>query len=154
MSESKRELTTDEPKPTEWLEALNRAILSSALDCIITMDANGRVLEFNPAAERVFGYTRSPSRLYCGNGIGAVLRIIWQPGRVQFLIVASRSPRCAQTELRSWWNLLSLRFAFPALRLHCLLARRYRTGPDGETTRGAIQRRQFTRRLVVAGGSW
>jgi two-component system, chemotaxis family, CheB/CheR fusion protein len=38
--------------------ALNRAILESALDCIITMDANGVVREFNPAAERVFGFRR------------------------------------------------------------------------------------------------
>ena len=37
---------------------LNRALLDSALDCIISMDANGRVLEFNKAAEQVFGYTR------------------------------------------------------------------------------------------------
>lgn len=41
-----------------WLKGLNRAILDSALDCIITMDASGRVVEFNPAAERVFGFTR------------------------------------------------------------------------------------------------
>jgi PAS domain S-box-containing protein len=40
------------------LEALNRAILDSALDCIIMIDAKGRVREFNPAAERVFGFTR------------------------------------------------------------------------------------------------
>jgi two-component system CheB/CheR fusion protein len=37
---------------------LDRALLDSALDCIISMDATGHVLEFNPAAERVFGYTR------------------------------------------------------------------------------------------------
>ena len=35
---------------------LYRGILDTALDCIITMDADGRVLEFNPAAERVFGF--------------------------------------------------------------------------------------------------
>ena len=34
------------------------AILESALDCIITIDERGRVLEFNPAAEQTFGYTR------------------------------------------------------------------------------------------------
>ena len=59
MNETQHHLTSSEKKPTESLEALNRAILSSALDCIITMDAHGRVLEFNPAAERVFGYTRA-----------------------------------------------------------------------------------------------
>ena len=45
--------------PSEWLEGLNRAILDSALDCIITMDAEGVVREFNPAAERIFGFTRA-----------------------------------------------------------------------------------------------
>lgn len=44
--------------PAATLEALNRIFLDSALDCIITMDASGRVREFNPAAERVFGFTR------------------------------------------------------------------------------------------------
>jgi PAS domain S-box-containing protein len=39
-------------------EARNRAILEAALDCVITMDARGRVVEFNPAAERTFGYRR------------------------------------------------------------------------------------------------
>src|SRR5438876_10507557 len=43
----------------EWAETLNRAILESALDCIITIDENGRVREFNPAAERVFGFNRA-----------------------------------------------------------------------------------------------
>ena len=44
--------------PATTLEALSRTFLDSALDCIITMDATGRVREFNPAAERVFGFTR------------------------------------------------------------------------------------------------
>lgn len=34
----------------------HRAALQSALDCIVTMDHEGRVVEFNPAAERTFGY--------------------------------------------------------------------------------------------------
>ncbi len=36
----------------------NRALLDSALDCIISMDASGHVTEFNLAAENVFGYKR------------------------------------------------------------------------------------------------
>jgi PAS domain S-box-containing protein len=35
-----------------------RAFLDAALDCVIIADASGRVVEFNPAAERTFGYTR------------------------------------------------------------------------------------------------
>ncbi|HYO26333.1 MAG TPA: PAS domain S-box protein [Lacipirellulaceae bacterium] len=37
-------------------EARQRAILATALDCIITIDRDDRILEFNPAAERTFGY--------------------------------------------------------------------------------------------------
>jgi PAS domain S-box-containing protein len=37
-------------------EAYNRAILKSAIDAIITIDADGRIVDFNPAAERMYGY--------------------------------------------------------------------------------------------------
>jgi PAS domain S-box-containing protein len=40
-------------------EIQKAAIFESALDCIISMDVDGRVVEFNPAAERTFGYRRS-----------------------------------------------------------------------------------------------
>src|SRR4051794_11043657 len=36
----------------------HRATLQAALDCVVTMDADGRVVEFNPAAERTFGFTQ------------------------------------------------------------------------------------------------
>lgn len=56
--------STDEPaelpeqnKPRS--AGLDRELLESALDCIISMDEEGRVLEFNPAAEQVFGYKRA-----------------------------------------------------------------------------------------------
>lgn len=42
----------------ERSEAAHRAILASALDCIIAMDLDDRIIEFNPAAERTFGYSR------------------------------------------------------------------------------------------------
>jgi PAS domain S-box-containing protein len=35
----------------------HQAMLDVALDCVITIDDSGRVLEFNPAAERTFGYS-------------------------------------------------------------------------------------------------
>jgi PAS domain S-box-containing protein len=34
------------------------AVFESALDCVITIDHEGNVLEFNPAAEHTFGYAR------------------------------------------------------------------------------------------------
>ena len=40
-------------------EARKSAILETALDPIISMDHAGRIQEFNPAAERVFGYRRA-----------------------------------------------------------------------------------------------
>src|SRR5271157_1967639 len=39
-------------------EARKAAILEAALDCIITIDHEERILEFNPAAERTFGHAR------------------------------------------------------------------------------------------------
>ena len=43
-----------------------RSVLESALDCVIAMDHQGRVVEFNPAAERTFGYKRE-------NAVGQLL---------------------------------------------------------------------------------
>jgi PAS domain S-box-containing protein len=40
-------------------QARNDAILDVALDCVILMDAAGRIVQFNPAAERTFGYMAS-----------------------------------------------------------------------------------------------
>jgi PAS domain S-box-containing protein len=39
--------------------ARNTAILQSALDAIIVIDHESKVLEFNPAAEKIFGFSRS-----------------------------------------------------------------------------------------------
>ena len=39
-------------------EAHKSAVLKAALDCIISIDRNGRIIEFNPAAEATLGWTR------------------------------------------------------------------------------------------------
>ncbi|HEY5623050.1 MAG TPA: ATP-binding protein, partial [Gammaproteobacteria bacterium] len=40
-------------------EQLRSAILASALDCIVSIDGEGRVVEWNPMAERTFGFSRA-----------------------------------------------------------------------------------------------
>ena len=40
-------------------EARKSAIVQTALDCVVTIDHEGKILEFNPAAERVFGHQRA-----------------------------------------------------------------------------------------------
>jgi PAS domain S-box-containing protein len=40
-------------------EALKTAIVDTTLDCVVTVDAESRIMEFNPAAERTFGYRRA-----------------------------------------------------------------------------------------------
>lgn len=39
-------------------EARKGAILEAALEAVVSMDASGRIIEFNPAAEAMFGYPR------------------------------------------------------------------------------------------------
>jgi len=39
-------------------EARLRATVEAAFDCVVSMDSEGRIVEFNAAAERVFGYRR------------------------------------------------------------------------------------------------
>jgi len=56
-----RDVTEQRLAQTELRHSAARtsAILEAALDCIITMDHQGTVVEFNPASERTFGYRRA-----------------------------------------------------------------------------------------------
>ena len=56
-----RERTADLQAANEELrrsESLKGAIIESSLDCLVTMDREGKIVEFNPAAETTFGWTR------------------------------------------------------------------------------------------------
>ncbi len=47
------------PAAQDRLRAHLAGILEVALDCIVTVDHEGRFIDFNPAAERTFGYRRA-----------------------------------------------------------------------------------------------
>jgi len=57
-------------------EARKDAILRTALDGIVSMDADGCIVEWNPAAERTFGYTRQEA-------LGRVLAEVIIPQRLR-----------------------------------------------------------------------
>jgi two-component system, NarL family, sensor histidine kinase EvgS len=57
-------------------EARKDAILRTALDCIVSMDARGCIVEWNPAAERTFGYARQEA-------LGRVLAELIIPERLR-----------------------------------------------------------------------
>jgi PAS domain S-box-containing protein len=48
----------DQPPSSDEPSAALDSVLAAALDAVITMDERGRVTRFNPAAERMFGYSR------------------------------------------------------------------------------------------------
>jgi PAS domain S-box-containing protein len=68
-------------------EARKNAVVQTALDCIITMDHEGRVVEFNPAAERTFGYRRKEiiGQELCEFIIPAGLRELHREGLANYL---------------------------------------------------------------------
>ncbi|MBM3555066.1 MAG: PAS domain S-box protein [Alphaproteobacteria bacterium] len=57
-------------------EALRRAFIETAVDCVIAMDDQGRVIEFNPAAVKTFGIARE-------RAIGAELAVLIVPERLR-----------------------------------------------------------------------
>ena len=96
-------------------EARKSAIVNAALDCIVSLDAGGRITEFNPAAEATFGRSRDdaigmpvtdlliPERLR-GEHAAAFERYLkggepHSPGQA-FRVV----PACAPTGRSSHWS--------------------------------------------------
>ncbi|MFW5432322.1 MAG: EAL domain-containing protein [Methylophilaceae bacterium] len=51
-------------------EAKTRAVIDAALDCIITINNTGNIVEFNPAAEQTFGHLRTE---VLGKNLGKVI---------------------------------------------------------------------------------
>jgi diguanylate cyclase (GGDEF)-like protein/PAS domain S-box-containing protein len=64
-----------------------RSIFDSALDAVVTMDAEGKITDWNPMAETIFGWPRSEvvGRLMSGTIIPARYREVHQRGLQRFL---------------------------------------------------------------------
>ena len=70
-------------------EALKGAVLQAALDCIVTMDHEGKIVEWNAAAEKTFGKVARKCWVICwppksfrpsiASGISRVSSITWKP---------------------------------------------------------------------------
>ncbi len=86
-------------------EALYSAIVNAALDCIVTVDANGAIREFNPAATHVFGYARDDAI-----GHQFVDLIVPAPLRTRYREELARYAETGESRL------LGQRFELPALR--------------------------------------
>jgi PAS domain S-box-containing protein len=85
-------------------EARKGAILEAALDCIVVADHEGRITEFNPAAERTFGLRRA-------NALGRELvEVIFPP------VVREAHRRSLATYLKSGRGLLNRRVETRAMR--------------------------------------
>ena len=83
--------------------AIHEAVLHSALDAIIVMDARGRVVEFNPAAERMFGYSQAEAvdRPLADLIIPAALREQHRSGLARYLATGVASVLGRRLELRA-----------------------------------------------------
>jgi PAS domain S-box-containing protein len=86
-------------------EALYSAIVNAALDCVVTIDSRGRIVEFNPAATRVFGFSRDEA-------LGRELASLIVPERLRDRHRAALARNVETGESR----ILGQRLEMPALR--------------------------------------
>ncbi len=82
-------------------EATHEAILGSALIAIVTMDHEGRIVDFNPAAERTFGYSRAEAagRLVAELVVPPAYRAAHQRGLAHFVEAGEGSVLGRQLEM-------------------------------------------------------
>jgi PAS domain-containing protein len=88
-------------------ESRLRAMLDAALDAVVTMDARGLVIDWNPAAERIFGYEvseaigREMADLIIPPGFATPTaegwRGSWRPTAAWCWTAGWSSPACAAT---------------------------------------------------------
>lgn len=89
---------------SEYRLARSDARIRSAIDAVITMDADGVIVEWNPAAERIFGWTSDEV-------VGRDLTDVVVPERLR---AAHRNG--VRRHMRTRGRILDHRFEMPALR--------------------------------------
>jgi PAS domain S-box-containing protein len=74
-------------------ESLKSAILETALDAIMSVDHEGKIQEWNPAAERIFGYSRAKAIGQSMDDliIPAVMRDVYKEGLTSYLMTGAGS---------------------------------------------------------------
>ncbi len=84
-------------------ESRKEAILKSALDSIITIDGEGKIIEFNPAAEKMFGYAQQEviGKLMADLMIPPSLRDAHNSGLARYLATGEVHILNKLTELRA-----------------------------------------------------
>ncbi|MBI1891526.1 MAG: EAL domain-containing protein [Burkholderiales bacterium] len=104
-------------------ENFKNAILQAALDCIVSFDAEGGIIDFNPAAEQTFGYQRQAviGKLKIAYLIAPPSREQFQSGIAQFLADGT-SPlfnrRSELTALHATGMVFPIEIAVAPLTLH------------------------------------
>ena len=88
----------------EERETFLRTVLASARDAIITMDHQNRIVEFNPAAEQMFGYARAEAM-----GCNLTELIIPSDLRDRHRQAVARFNRTGRPTLSGWVELPGLR---------------------------------------------
>jgi two-component system cell cycle sensor histidine kinase/response regulator CckA len=98
---------TELPERAQWegelraSEARKAAILETALDAVITMDPEGRIVEFNRAAEEMFGYERAEvtGRTVADTIVPRSLREAHHRGLARYLVTGEASVIGKRVEL-------------------------------------------------------
>ncbi|MDQ2915685.1 MAG: PAS domain S-box protein [Pseudomonadota bacterium] len=82
-------------------ELRSTAILHAALDCVVSIDSHGVIIEFNPAAEKTFGYVREQA---VGKDVSTVLippamRSAHRRGMERYLTTGEGSMLCKRVQV-------------------------------------------------------
>ncbi len=105
LVESAQQFAAERQKDLAASEQNSQAILDSALDCIIVISDTGQVREWNPAAERLFGYTHA-------DAVGRELADLIIPPELR----ERHRAELAQYRATGQGRLLGRRIEVPALR--------------------------------------